>query len=403
MPKFNYKIVNKKNKVIGGTIKAFSKSRAQKKLESDGSAVLFIVPDKSSGLFRKISFFPSGFSMDDRIYFFYNLSAMLTAGISISDALRVLKEQMRGGRTKKVISTMIQDIENGQKLSSAMKKFPKYFSNFLAELVNVGEVTGKLIETLERISINLENEHELKKKIRASMAYPLVIISVMIAALIIMMVFMLPNIAILYNELGAELPLPTKILVDANKFFQNNHFLILGCLLGIFSIIFLLTKIKKGRYAFHYIHLKIPVLGSLAKESTLAFFFRSLELLFTSGISAINSVDIAKNTVKNEVYKEALNVANPILTHGAPLFEIFKPFPSLFPLQLQRTIEVGERAGRIEESLRHLSAYYERSVRHRTQNMSALLEPILMIIIGITIGWFAISIFLPIYQVAQII
>lgn len=404
MAKFYYRIVDKNNKVINGTIKALSKRQARKKIEKKGSTVLFVIPDKSSRLTLKSLPLFGRFSSADRISFFRNLGAMVSAGISVADSLRVLRDQTQNKQTQKALSQMVADIENGQKLSVAMKGVPKkYFSEFLIEAVNVGEVAGRLTDTLDRVSEDLQYEYDLRRKVRASLAYPFIVICVMIMVMIVMMVYVLPQIASLFTELKVNLPLPTRILLAISGFVQKNYiFIIIGLILLIAAVISM-TRIKKTRYFIHYFFLKMPIFGIMIRETNLSLFFRSLEALFASGISLLRSIEVSKKALKNDVYKKVLFSIDPILIHGTNLSEAFKPYPFLFPVQLQRMVEVGEKTGKLEESFKRLCSYYDKSVRHRTEILTATIEPLILIIAGISVGFLALSIFLPIYQSTQIL
>ena len=402
MASFNYKVVDKKNKIISGTMKSASKRRIRKKLEKDGSTVLFIVPEKNSAFSLRSLPFLSRFSTAERINFFRNLAAMVVAGVTVSDSLRVLKEQMPNKQAKKAVSEMIGDIENGQKLSIAMKKAPKkYFSEFLIEAVNVGEVAGKLTDTLDRISDDLQYEYDLRRKVKASMTYPGIVVFVMLIVATIMMVYVLPQIASLFTELEVNLPLPTRILLWTSNFIQSYYYFIIAFIILFIVVFVLLLKNVKTRYYIHYAYLKMPIFGKLIKETNLSLFFRSLEALFAAGISLLRSIEVSEKTLKNEVYRKTLTAMNPILIHGTNLSEVMKPFPFLFPLQLQRMVEVGEKTGKLEESFKRLCGYYDRSVKHRTDTLTATIEPLIMIIAGIGVGIIALSIFMPIYGATQ--
>jgi len=404
MAKYYYKVVDKKNKVVSGSIKAIFKRQARKKLEQQGSTVLFVIPDKSSRWsLRSLPFF-GRFSVPERIAFFRNLASMVAAGMSVADALRVAKDQYPNKQTQKMIGSMVADIENGKRLSVAMKGVSKkYFSEFLVEAVNVGEVAGRLTDTLDRISEDLQYEYDLRRKVKASLAYPVIVIFVMIIVMIVMMVYVLPQIASLFKELKANLPLPTRVLLAISGFVQKNYWFIIAAMVFLVAGVFAMTRIKKTRYFIHYFFLKMPVFGKLIKETNLSLFFRSLEALFASGISLLKSIEVSKKALKNDVYKKTLYSISPILLHGTSLSEVFKPYPFLFPVQLQRMVEVGEKTGKLEESFKRLSYYYDKSVRHRTEMLTATIEPIILVIAGISVGFIALSIFLPIYQSSQIL
>jgi len=398
MPQFNYKIINKKNKVVEGSISALNASRAKKKLERGGATILFINRSDNS-FWNKISSLAwFGISQSERIAFFRNLAAMLIAGIQINDALRIIREQSRNRAMKKAISDMIADIQNGKQLSTAMAKFPNLFSPFLIDTVGVGEVTGNLTDTLDKISLDLEQQLELQREIKSQMAYPAIVILVMIVVVVILMVYVLPKIEDLFIELNVALPLPTRILVNIGKFIESYPLVILAAILSSLLLSFLIMKSRVGRGAIHHLILRMPLFGEITKESNLVVFFRALELLFASGVSFLRAVDVAKKTLKNSAYQKALDDMRPLLAQGRTISEALKPFPFLFPLQTQHMIEVGVRTGQLERSFKHVTSYYERSLRNRTKTMASLIEPVLMAVTGVIVGGIALSIFLPIYS-----
>lgn len=403
MAKFSYRLVTKDNKVITGSVEAWSKIGARKKIEHKGSTVLFIIPDRTSRAAKASFLSLTRFSMVEKIDFFRNLSNMIAAGMSVADALRVIQEQGRKKKTREVFTAMISDIENGQRLSETMRKHKKYFSEFLVETVAVGEVAGTLVETLDRISNDLQYRHDLNRMVMTSLAYPFIVIMVMLAVMVTLMVYVLPQVAKLFYELGAPIPLPTRILLSLSAFIQNYPIQI-GIAITLLTIAtILILKTKKGHYVFSYIVLKTPIFGKLIKEKNLALFFRTLEALFASGISLMRSVEIGAKTLKNDVYRNTLTNFNPILVHGTNLSEVLKPFPFLFPLQLQRIIEVGEQSGKLEESFKNLNAYYDRAVRHRTEMLTATLEPVVLVIAGLGVAGLALSLFLPLYESIQVL
>lgn len=387
--------------MLEGALVSSSRQSATRTLAVEGATVLWVRDDGTAWWKKELALPALGFSKPEQIHFFRNLSTMLGAGLSIAEALRVLEEQTRGTGVKKAIHAMADDIKNGKKLSDAMRKHPRYFSEFLFETVNVGEVTGKLTDVLERISVELEHDYELTRRVRGAMAYPVVVIVVMIAVIVGLTAFILPKIADLFSELNAELPLPTKVLLGTSDFVEQHPFIITGVFAAFGTIMYLLWRARESRYYIHYAFLKAPIFGELAREFNLARFFRALESLFVSGVSLVRSVDIAKKTLKNDVYRRALDGAHPILMHGSPLTEALHLHPFLFPLQTRRIVEVGERTGKLEDVFARISAYYERALKYKTQMLASLIEPLLILMIGFVVGGLALSVFLPIYQLSS--
>ncbi len=403
MPKFTYRLITKKDKIKEGTISALSKKKAEEKLSGDGSTILLLSREGSSFLKTDLLSFITGFSQSERIIFFRNLSIMIQSGLSIAEALGILSEQVKSSKVKKAITKIANEVRDGKKLSESMARYPKYFPEYLTETVNMGNVSGRLSEVLDRISDDLEKDYELKRKISAAIAYPVIVTVAMLAVAVGLSFFILPLIEELFVEFGAPLPFLTRIILSGGKFLRAYPFIILGVMAGIIVFFSLLLKNERGRYAVHYLFLKFPVFGDLIKEYHLVLFFRSIESVVMSGMSLAEAVKIAKKTLTNDVFKKALDNIYPNLIHGTPLSETLAPFSSLFPVQTQRIVAVGERTGASEEIFKRITGHYERSVDYKTRMMTVLIEPMLIAMLGVVIAGLALSIFLPIYQVANVI
>ena len=402
MSKFSYKTITKDQKIKEGVISAFFKFNAKKVLTRDGSMIISISSPKPFFLQMDLPFM-GGFSRSEKIYFFRNLAMMVDSGISIIEALDVLSEQVKSQKAKKAILQIAEDIRNGRSLSDAMRKFPNYFPEYIIESVNMGNMAGRLSGTLDRIATDLEKDDELNKKVIGAIAYPLVVIVVMAIVVVTLMFYILPGISQLFIDLNAPLPLPTKILLNSGNFIRSNPFLVPGIILIIFAFFFFGLKFKKTRYLIHYLTIKLPIFGGLVKDYNLVLFFRSLESLFKSGVPIVAAVEIAKNTTKSEVYKKALEPVKPALLHGISLADSLTPFLNLFSKQTQKIIMVGEKAGKIEEAFSRISDYYERSVDYKTRMLTVLIEPVLMIVLGVVVGGLALSIFVPIYNLVNVL
>ena len=404
MATFSYKIITPQNKIREGSIKARSRITAERKLKADGSTILFVLRDRTHSWFRKeIPLKGLRFSKPEQIIFFRNFGAMTSAGLPMTNALRVLEEQAHSLGLKKVIRTILADIENGQKLSASMRRHPKFFSEYIIETINVGEVTGRLSDTLDRIATDLEANYELYRKVVGAMIYPIIIVIVMLAVVIGMVTIVLPKIASLFAEARVDLPLTTRVLLYGSSFIREHPILLISIAIGFIALIVALFRTKRGRYVFHTVFLHIPLFGGLIREFNLAQFFRALESLVASGLSVVRSVEVASKTLKNEVFKKALIGLHVPLLHGSPLSEALQAHPHLFPTQARRMLEVGENTGKLDEMFLRLMNFYDRAVRHKTQTMSSLIEPILILVIGVVIGGLAVSIFLPIYQISSAI
>jgi len=403
MPSFYYKILTKDSRIKEGYIDTFSRKAAEKKLTQNESTIIFLSREKTQFLQLGLPFLKSGFSATERINFFHNLSAMCDAGISIVEALRVSADQVKSKKLKKAILAIAEEIKNGQSLSSSLAKFPEYFPEHLVETINVGDLSGRLTETFNRISIDLEKNEEIKKKVQGALIYPVIIIILMITVLGILMIYVFPKITDIYSQFGATLPLPTRILISISGFLTLYPYLVPAVIIALFILLFLTSRMEKGRYVLHQLLIKMPVFGEIIKDYNLVLFFRSLKLLTESGISVASAVVIAKKTTKNDVFKRVLQKIEPILFHGVPLADAIVPFPYLFPVQTQKILKIGDQTGKTDEMLRRISDYYERSVDYKTRTMVTLIEPIILLLVGVVVGGIALTIFLPIYSLIKYI
>jgi len=396
MPNFRYKIVTKDQQIKEGAISSPFGFSARKNLTRDGSSVLLLSKEKSP-ILQVDAPFLSGFPLGEKIYFFRNLAMMVDSGISIVEALEIISEQVKTKKVKKAILKISDDVRNGQKLSDAMRKFPKYFPEHIVENVNMGITAGRLNETLDRISNDFEKDDELRKKVTGAIAYPLIIVVVMIAVLIIFIFYVLPGIAEMFFSLEVATPLPTRILLGIGSFLKTKPLVIPGIFFGFLLFISIGLKFKKTKYFLHKILLRLPIFGDLIKNYNLVLFFRSLESLSRSGVPIVSTVEIAAKTTNNEVYKRALDRVKPLLLQGISLSDALSPFTFLFSKQTRKIITVGERAGKMDEAFHRISEYYLRVVDHKTRMLTVLIEPILMLVLGVFVAIIALSLFLPLY------
>lgn len=403
MPKYYYKLLTKNNQVKDGYITAVSKKSAEKKLTRDGSMVVSLTNEYPSFLQRSFSFSRAGFSATEKINFFHNLYTMSGAGISIVESLEVAGDQLKNKKLKMAISTMVQDTRNGQKLSKSMAKFPQYFSEYLIETINMGELSGRLTEIFSRIAIDLEKDEEIRRKVQGALMYPMIVITLMILAASILVIYVLPGIKEIYAQFNAPLPLPTKLLLSTSVFLKENIIFLPGVIIGIVVLFLIFLKNKKLRYVMHYFTLKIPIFGNFIKDYNLVLFFRSLKSLIESGVSIVDAVRVAKNTTKNDVYKKTLNKVEPILFHGVSFADTLLPYPFLFSTQTQKILKIGEQAGKMDETLGRIAEYYERSVDYKNRMMLVIIEPVLLVILGVVVGGLALSIFLPLYTLIKFV
>ncbi len=343
------------------------------------------------------------FPIQEKIVFFRNLAVMVHAGVSVLYALECLRQQVTVSVVNDALGQITDDIKNGQRLSVAFARHPKLFPSLIFETIRVGESAGELSKALERIAANLEYSYELRRRVIGALTYPFIVVLVLVAVMVGLVWFVFPKLSQLYRDLHAPLPLFTRMLMSTGQFFRESALYIIS---GVVLIVLIMAWAYRKETFRHYLHkalLKVPIFGQLVADLNAAQFFRHLETLLGSGLPLVQGVHIANRTVRNTVYKKAIDDINNILLSGTPFSVAIKKYPALFSSQLQLIIEVGERSGKLTSSAAYITAYYERSIAYKTQMLSSLLEPVLMIIIGIVIGCLALAVFLPIYQISNVI
>lgn len=398
---FTYKAKLKSGEIFEGTLEAVDRFALSRELKSKGNIPISIT-EKKNDAFNFLSFFSGFFSrikISELIIFTKNLSGMLRAGLSLSRALSVLKKQTKNKTFDKVLTSLSAEINSGGTLSSGFEKFPKVFSKLFVSMSRAGEESGNLAGALSEIGMNLEKAHSLTKKVRGAMIYPGVILSAMILIGVLMFAFVVPTLAGTFKELGVTLPVSTRFIIAMGNFFSNylllSFALIIGSAFGIFS---LLRAPFMGKYV-DFIVLRLPIVGSLAKELNTARTTRTMSSLLLSGVSITRAIEITGEVVQNIYYKKILIEASKEIEKGAPFSKAFEENPKLYPVMMTEMVEVGEETGKLSDMLLQVASFYEEEIENKTKNLSVIIEPVLMIFIGAAVGFFAISMISPLYSI----
>jgi len=408
MGNYYYRIIDANNKVHNGILFALARSHAERKVRQifRGATVLILARQTSivSGLAKlEIPFLTRGMSGAEEIVFYRNFASMLSVGLPMWNTLDVLAEQSKNEKMRRVMRALQKMVENGKPLSAAMRSFAQHFPEHITETLRVGEATGNLVPTLDQISNNLERDYEITRKVIGAISYPMVVMFVMLCVVAVLLTTVLPKIVAMFEEMNAELPIFTRMLVAVSDLLIKYPLQLAGITGAVVIFILALYRTDKGKYYVHRCFLKIPVFGELIKEYNQVRFFRAMRTLFASGIALAEASEISTKTMRNHVYQKAIRDSHKALVRGTKLSETLLPYPNLFSLQTRRMLEIGEQAGKYDETFDHLTRHFERSVNYRIQIMNSILEPILILIVGAVIGGLALSIFTPIYSASEII
>jgi type IV pilus assembly protein PilC len=281
-----------------------------------------------------------------------------------------------------------------------LAKFSKVFPPLFVSMVKAGEESGGLADALSVIGKQMERAHTLKKKIKGALIYPSIIVGAMFIIGILMLMFVVPTLTQTFNELGVELPKSTQFVIAISNFLKNNT--VMTFVLIVIFIAFLIAwlRSKKGKKIFDYIILRIPVISTLVKETNSARTARTLSSLLAAGVEVVNAISITGDVVQNSYYKEVLKNSEKYIQKGLPLSKSFTENEELYPIIVGEMIAVGEETGRLSDMLYQVAEFYEEEIDQKTKNMSTIIEPFLMIFIGIVVGFFAISMISPIYSIS---
>lgn len=397
MKRFVYRGKDKNAHIVTGEVEASSEEVAARLIRKRGLVVISLKP--KSSLFSAIK---GRIKFSDVVNFTRQLSTMINAGLPITDALLILRNQA-SGNMQKVIAQILANVEGGESLSSSMEKHPKVFNKTYIALVRSGEVGGVLDEVLLRLADNLEKEREFKGKVKGALIYPVIIVIGMVIVAFIMMVFVIPRLTVLYEDFDAELPLPTQVLITVSDFMAGFWWVIL-IMAGIAGYMFIqYRKTSSGARQVDELMFKIPIFGDLQRQVILTELTRTLSLMVGAGIPIIEGLHISADAIKNVIISDALEDAAKKVEKGFPLAYSFAKHPDAFPFILSQMISVGEETGKMDEVLDKVSKVFEIESEQKVKALTASIEPLIMIVLGVGVGFLVISIILPIYNLtAQI-
>jgi len=346
-----------------------------------------------------INKFLSKIKLQDKINFTKNLSTMVAAGLSLSRALDILQRQTNNLKFKDVTEALSGEINKGGSLSSGMEKIPKVFSSLFVYMVRAGEESGSLAESLKIVGLQLEKSYFLRKKIKGAMMYPSIVLFAMVIIGSLMLVYVVPTLAETFEDLGAELPATTQIIISSSNALTDHFVLILITLSFLVGVFLYTHKTPIGKRFTDSLLLHLPIISKFIKESNAAITARTLSSLLSSGVDMVEAISITKDVLQNSYYKEALETAEKEVQKGLPLSKIFKENENIYPIFVGEMVEVGEETGKLSSMLTEVAIFYESEVDAATKDLSTIIEPILMVVIGVGVGFFAISMISPMYEV----
>lgn len=399
MKRFYYTAKDASGKIIKGEVEAGSINAAAKLIRSRGLFVIVLKLKVDSPILF-IKKWREKIIPNDVANFTRQLSTMINAGLPITEALLILRSQSNKNM-RAVVSQLLADIEAGESFSSALSKHPKIFGKTYIALVKSGELGGVLDAVLLKLADNLEKQQEFRSKVKGALIYPVIIVVGMLAVMIIMMVFVIPKLTSLYSDLNTNLPGPTRFLIAISSF-MGKYWLIffILTLIGIYLFrIYMLTP--DGRHKVDEVMFKIPIYGALQRQIILTDLTRTLSMMVGAGVPILEALNITAEVVRNSVISDALVDSARQVEKGFPVTYAFSKHPEAFPFILSQMVSVGEETGKMDEILNKVSHIFEVESDEKVKGLTAAIEPIVMIMLGIGVGFLVIAVILPIYNLTS--
>lgn len=393
---YKYNVRDKTGKVINGKLEGENREAVATKLRQMGYIVLDLEEDRIAQL-NKIQFGTSVKTKDVTI-FARQFATMINAGLSLTKCLSILADQVESKELRDVISQLNKDVEAGQSLSEAMMKHPKIFPPLFYNMVKAGETGGVLDEVLLRVADLMEQDAQLKGRVKSAMMYPMVISILVVVVVIAMMVFVVPTFIDMFAGAGQELPLPTQVLVSASNYIASIKGVITAIVLAILFVIFKQwTNTSSGKFIWDGIKLRMPVAGNIIRKTSVARFTRTFGTLVSAGVPILSAMDIVADTAGNEVVTRALKTARGAIKEGETIAKPLSESP-VFPGMVVQMVAVGEETGALDQMLTKIADFYDEEVGTAIDGLASAMEPIIMVVLAVVVGGIVIALYMPMFQ-----
>ncbi len=361
-------------------------------------------PESGESLMDKVNNFLLIFSwvpLKEKLFFVQYLGIMLKSGISLAGGLKTLSAQTPNKRFAKIIGEIADSVEKGVSFTESLKPHQKIFGELFVNMIEAGEVSGKLENVLIQLYTQLKKQHELVSKVKGAMTYPAVIIVAMVGIGTFMMVKIVPQMVGMLKEFNAELPLATRILIAVSDAIVNNGMMVAGILVVSILVIIQIMRTYRGRYYWQTIVLHMPIISPIVKKVNLAKFSRTISTLLKTDIMIIKTFQITANVLGNLHYRKAVNEMSEKIQKGSQINEVVSAYPKLFPPVVNQIISVGEQTGELDNILGELAEFYEGEVDKIMDNLPSIIEPLLILILGCAVGGMAVAIIMPMYSLGS--
>jgi type II secretory pathway component PulF len=398
MPSFVYRAKDMKGAAIQGSIEAESPAQVTQRLQTMGYFPVSVVEDKSSDSAARVRASKGRVRINDMATFMRQMADLLSAGVPLVKALDIIQGQSSSMTMQSIVSQLSQSVSGGDALYQAMSRHPRVFSKLQCAMVKAGEAGGLLDEVLMRLADFTETEADLRGKIKAALTYPLVMVAVGIVSVLVLLVYVMPKIVGIYSELDQQLPLPTEILLTISNMLTDFWYIFLGGLLAVSLVSWQVISSPEGRRTVDRLVLLLPILGDVIRKREIANFSRTLGSLLHNGVSILPALEIVHDVLANRSIAEEVSHIPEAVTQGQGMAGSLKKSQT-FPAVVVNMIAVGEETGRLDQVLLKISKSYDTEVDRSLKTLTSLIEPIIILALGIVVGFIVIAMLLPIFSI----
>ena len=392
MKKFKYKAMKNDGTKTTGEYEANSRDDVMEMITSNGYYPLKVeevIESATINIHKKIK-------VKEISIFCRQMYTMLDAGVPLINALNLMSTQVTNKHLVEIVKELEEDVRKGEMLSNSMRKFPEAFPTLLTSMVESGEASGNLDEMFLRMSTHFEKENKINNKVKAAMIYPIILAIVGVAALIVVMTFVMPTFVSLFDSSGAELPAATRLLIGLSSFMSNHYLMVIGILIAIIVGIIMYSKTESGIYFFAKLKISFPLIKDLNRKMIVSRFTRTLSTLLASGVSLVESLPIVSAVLNNVIAEDEVLKVRERVVKGEGLSTPIEDC-ELFPPMLSSMVRIGEESGALDDMLNKTADFYDEEVEQAIQTLTSMLEPIMIIIMGLVIGFMVIALMLPLY------
>ncbi|MEZ0229935.1 MAG: type II secretion system F family protein [Planctomycetota bacterium] len=406
MPAFKYSARDASGKKIDGTLDSKSQDDAVAEIKKKGLTVMTIEAQAAAGagLFAgmgKVSAKSARVSLNDILLFTRQLATMISAGIPLLECLEILSEQTDNQGFRACLNEVVGDVRGGTDLSTALAKHPRVFEDIYVNMIRAGEVSGQIDEILVRLAEYQEATAALRAKIKAAMTYPVISICMIMGITAFLLIFIIPKFKEIFDNMNVELPWITSFLLAVADFASNQWYVVLGGTVAFGFLVYSYAKTPFGRRHVDYLKLQMPIFGPLFKKVSISRFARTFGTLIESGVPILGALEIVASTAGNKIIEDLVMDASESVRQGETLATPLATKPNIFPPMVTRMIAIGEKSGALEQLLNKISEFYDQQVEVAVEQLTSLIEPLMIGIMGFMVGGMVLAIFLPIFKLQQ--